>query len=423
MLVENQLVETTWSTSNKKWYVEKGYQFANIRDKLLVKVEDLMPSSCVKVNVKCDYCGRIYQAKYHDYNRSIKIIKKTCCSNSECKAKKIHDSKIERYKYDQYSNFLELCNKRGYKPISTINDYQGSTVYLEYECPYHGIKKTTIDNLKHHGCNECGNIIISQKFKKTEKDLIDEVEIKNGCKILNPNEYIDIKTKNLKIICGICGDMFTTSLAIFKNGTGKCLNCAKEDMVKNRRISKDKVKQIIESKNNNQILNLKEYTSVFRNNLMIKCGTCGEVYNISLANYRKNWFSGKCKKCHDISLGEKNIAKFLDEAGVVFTRQEHFNGDLHDIKPIPLDFYLPDYRTAIEFDGQGHYYPIWGEESFYRTILHDGMKNNYCKWNDIKLIRIPYWKGSIFKEILSKELNLPCSKSKKIKYIPNRKTA
>ena len=423
MLVENQLVETTWSTSNDQWYISKGYGFTKIRNKLLVKAEDLMPSSGVSVKVKCDYCGEIYQTKYCDYMKSIKIIPKACCSNHECKAHKIHDSKIERYKYEQYKIFVELCEQRGYKPISTVDDYNGAFSYLEYECKYHGIQKTTVSNLRYHGCNQCGNVIISKKLTKARQDLIDEVESKNGCQLLNPDEYIGTNNKNLKIICGICGDIFTTSLNIFKNGTGKCLNCAKEDMVKNTRISKDEVKRIIESKNNNQILNLNEYTSVARNNLIIKCGTCGSIYNMSLANYRKDWFSGKCRKCHDTSLGEKYIAMFLDEMDVCFTRQEHFDGDLRDIKPIPLDFYLPDYKTAIEFDGQGHYYPIWGEESFYRTILHDGMKNNYCKWNDIKLIRIPYWKGSKFKEILSKELNLTYKNSTKIKYIPNRKTA
>lgn len=423
MLVENQLVETTWSTSNDQWYISKGYNFTKIGDKLLVNVEDLMPSSGISVNVKCDYCGEIYQTKYCNYMRSIKIIPKTCCSNHECKAHKIHDSKIERYKYEQYNIFVELCKQRGYKPISTVDDYQGAFVYLEYECPYHGIQKTTVNNLRHHGCNKCGNMIISKKLKKSEEDLINEIQAKNGCKILNPDEYIDVNTRNLKIVCGICGDIFTTSLAIFKNGTGKCLDCAKEDMVKNTRISKDEVKRIIESKNNNQILNLKEYTSVARSNLIIKCGSCDNTYNMSLANYRKDWFSGRCRKCHDISLGEKYIAMFLDEAGISFTRQEHFNGDLRDIKPIPLDFYLHDYRIAIEFDGQGHYYPIWGEESFYRTILHDGMKNNYCRWNNIKLIRIPYWEGSKIKEILSKELNLSYKNSTKIKYIPNKKLA
>lgn len=41
------------------------------------------------------------------------------------------------------------------------------------------------------------------------------------------------------------------------------------------------------------------------------------------------------------------------------------------------------------------------------------MKNNYCRWNNIKLIRIPYYKGNNIEEILIKELHL----HKKIKYI------
>ena len=68
--------------------------------------------------------------------------------------------------------------------------------------------------------------------------------------------------------------------------------------------------------------------------------------------------------------------------------------------------------------------PIYGEERFKITKLHDAMKNQYCKWNNINLLRIPYWERDNIEKILIDYLNIDIqSKSTKIKYIPNRKTA
>lgn len=58
--------------------------------------------------------------------------------------------------------------------------------------------------------------------------------------------------------------------------------------------------------------------------------------------------------------------------------------------------------------------------------LHDAMKDWYCRWNNIELLRIPYWKSSDIEEILVDYLNLSPRVSVgaiKIKYISNKNTA
>jgi hypothetical protein len=47
-------------------------------------------------------------------------------------------------------------------------------------------------------------------------------------------------------------------------------------------------------------------------------------------------------------------------------------------------------NVAIEYDGQQHHVPVWGEEGFEKVKRNDKIKNQYCKKNGIKLIRIPY---------------------------------
>ena len=425
MLVENQLVKTTWSTSNYDWYISKGYQFTKYRGSLYVFAEDLMANSSVLVDVQCDYCGDIYKTQYCNYVRSIKNVQKSSCSNPLCRGQKIHDSKINKYKYDQYNSFVNLCKERGYNPISTIDDYNGAFSKLEYECPIHGIQETTVDNLRRHGCKQCGYTIISSKIKYSPNEVIDIVKQKGTSILLNLDEYVNCNERNLRFKCGDCGNLFTTSLLIFRAGTGKCLECAKEEMVKDKRTDTNIIKEMIESKNDNIWLNQNEYKTASKNNLLIRCGTCGNIFKMSYANYRKDWFSGKCRRCSEKSTGEKQIAQVLDRYKINYTRQEHFDGKLRDVKPIPLDFYLPDYNMAVEFDGILHYEPMYGEEKFKKTLLHDDMKNWYCKWNNIDLLRIPYWEGSHIEEILIEKFNIiPLvsieTKHHTIKYIPTK---
>jgi len=61
----------------------------------------------------------------------------------------------------------------------------------------------------------------------------------------------------------------------------------------------------------------------------------------------------------------------------------------------------------IEYDGIQHFKPIkyfGGEEKFKFQQKTDFIKNEYCKNNNIKLLRIPYWEFDNIKLILAKEL-------------------
>ena len=67
-------------------------------------------------------------------------------------------------------------------------------------------------------------------------------------------------------------------------------------------------------------------------------------------------------------------------------------------KSLPFDFYLPKYNCCIEVDGQQHYEAIsfekLNEEEKKEQLKHrqeyDNIKTQYCKDNNIKLIRIKY---------------------------------
>lgn len=425
MLVENQKVEVRWNGNNRKWYEGKGYKYTKHNDVFIVNANDLKPTSKTKVSVICDYCNEMYETFYRDYVKGLKMINKSCCCKKECRSKKSSDIQLFKYKNVQYNKFVNLCKTRGYIPISKIDDYKGSRSKLKYKCPKHGEKETTLSNFERNkaGCNECGNMLISMSNRESIEHYINILNEKD-ISILNPNEYVNMKTSNLKVVCKSCKKILINNMSNLLRWDGYCRNCSYDIISQKNMMPIEDVVSIISSKNNNILINPNDYTGANDPNLKIKCGSCGNIFVQSLSNYNRSNLTGKCPDCNVVSYGEYLISDFLWKNKIKYTRQEHFNGLCRDVNPMPFDFYLPDYNTCIEFDGQGHYQPRWSEDSFYKTVLHDGMKNNYCKWNDIKLIRIPYWKGNNIEDILIKELNLkPINKNIKIKYIPNRKIA
>jgi very-short-patch-repair endonuclease len=99
----------------------------------------------------------------------------------------------------------------------------------------------------------------------------------------------------------------------------------------------------------------------------------------------------KCKEAKE-SNGEKEVRLLLRKSRIKFEPQHRFD-DCRHINPLPFDFYIPKYNLCIEYDGRQHYEPIpyfGGEEAFEKNQLRDKIKNNYCKDNNIPLIRIRY---------------------------------
>lgn len=136
---------------------------------------------------------------------------------------------------------------------------------------------------------------------------------------------------------------------------------------------------------------------------------CGKHYKSTLDEVINNSRPRiRCKSCSNtISSGERAIIDWLKKNEIDFKYQYRFK-DCKNIRPLPFDFYLPKYNTCIEFDGAYHYkkQPHVTEEQFKEQCKRDKIKDNYCKNNGIKLIRIPYWTlyNKKYKNILKKNI-------------------
>lgn len=124
-----------------------------------------------------------------------------------------------------------------------------------------------------------------------------------------------------------------------------------------------------------------------RTKILIACPSHGNFKQTPSAHLRGQG----CPSCRE-SFGEKKIAKFLDNNNILFEREKKFEGCKNE-SHLRFDFYLPNMRTCIEFDGIQHFEPLTffgGVESFYKLQKKDKIKNNYCEDNYINLIRIRY---------------------------------
>lgn len=95
------------------------------------------------------------------------------------------------------------------------------------------------------------------------------------------------------------------------------------------------------------------------------------------------------------SSGEYLIGQILQKINISYQTQKVFQGCFNPeyTNYLRFDFYLPDYNCCIEYDGEQHFRPVehfGGKEKFQRQQQLDNIKNQYCKDNNIKLIRIPY---------------------------------
>lgn len=89
---------------------------------------------------------------------------------------------------------------------------------------------------------------------------------------------------------------------------------------------------------------------------------------------------------------EEQIIVILKHSKIKFQREKTFSDLKHGL--FRFDFYIPslnDRPIIIEVDGEQHFKPIYGRQSFLKGQEHDRRKNSYCLANNIPLYRIPYW--------------------------------
>lgn len=267
-------------------------------------------------------------------------------------------------------------NKYDYSKVNYIN--RNTKVIIT--CHIHGdFEQTPNGHQKGYGCYECGR----NKCKKTTEDFILEAKSIHG------DKYDYSKTKythafnDVIITCPMHGD-FKQRPNNHLNSCG-CKKCSLDDISKqfsdNKESFIEKAVKVHGDKYGYSLVNYIDSTT----NVKIICQKHGEFEQLP-----SNHLQGtRCPLC-TISKGEEKILNWLQENGIEFNPQHRFN-NCRDIRPLPFDFYLPDYNTCIEYQGRQHFESVdaWGgNDAFKDRQRKDQIKENYCKLKGIKLISI-----------------------------------
>ncbi len=140
-----------------------------------------------------------------------------------------------------------------------------------------------------------------------------------------------------------------------------------------------------------------------------KC-ECGNIKSIA-AEHLLSQDTKSCGQCSHMSYGALKIQQLLQENNLTFTKEQTFptckNPNTNRL--FRFDFYVEN-KYLIEYDGQQHFYnPVglkWTDDVEI-VQKRDQMKNQWCKENNMPLIRIPYTQ---FNDLTIEDLKLETTK-------------
>jgi hypothetical protein len=219
----------------------------------------------------------------------------------------------------------------------SLVQYVRSCDKVKIICKEHGIfHQSPNSHLAGHGCRKCQYASIAEKQKHSKETFIEKCKEKHGNDYdYNSVEYINNHTK-IKIFCRKCGKFFMQNAGAHSSGHG-CEKCGGSEK-----------------------LTTESFIQRARK-------VHGDKYDYSLVNYVENKIKIKiiCKKHNSIfeqqavphlqgsgcpiccfSHGERIIYNWLENHNIPFKHGHRFK-DCCNKKPLPFDFYLPDYNICI----------------------------------------------------------------------------
>lgn len=239
-------------------------------------------------------------------------------------------------------------------------------------------------------------------LRKDTEQFKEEVRARVGSAYIVVGDYKNAKT-HIGILHVTCGQTRPVVPDSFLRGS-RCLLCFGNPKKTTRQF-----KQEVYNKVKDEYSVLGEYSAKAAP-ILIRHNVCGETY----APRPDNFLSGnRCPFCAE-SRGERRVREYLTANSYALTPQHTFD-DCRDVDPLRFDFavHFRDYDVLIEYDGIQHSEPVdfagkgelWALEQFRNTQRRDRIKDDYCRANGIKLIRIRHDQFDDIEAILDRRLS------------------
>lgn len=322
-----------------------------------------------KLHLKCNADGYEWYITYYNYINNNRGCPK--CS----KHLKITQEEAE-------VNVLSTCNKKKYKLLEPFQ-YKNSQTKIHLKCDIDNYEwYSSYDNFINNGagCRKC---------YKTAKLTLDELNdgVLKRCKEINCSITKPVINKNnIYLRCNIDGYEWNCKYNSFVNNKTGCPKCGGV-----AKITQEYAENIVNKRCIKMNYSLIE-PFVFKTNktkIKLKCNNCGHFFSPTYNGFISA--ETGCKKCNQ-SKGEERITNFLNLKKIDFIQEYKFD-DCKYVRKLLFDFYLPEYKLLIEYDGEQHFQPqnCWGGEKEFQIIKkRDEIKNRFCTENQIDLLRIKY---------------------------------
>lgn len=289
--------------------------------------------------------------------------------------------------------------------VEVIEKYVNSKTKILCKCKIDGHEWYTTPSrlLEGKGCPICGNKTRSIRLGKLNSGLKTMHELfVNELFNINKNievigTYIGSMTK-IECKCKIDEHVWSSTPNNLLSGHG-CPLCARR---RNPKLQKKTHEQFIKELEdiNPNIEILSQYDGT-HSKIKCRCKKDDHTWYTTPHNLLTN--KNGCPKCK-ISKGEDKICLVLNSLCIEYIEQYRFE-NCRNKRPLPFDFYLPNYNMCIEYQGGQHYFSVdyfGGSSRFEEQQKKDDIKRDYCKTNNIKLIEIPYWEFDNIEDIIRK---------------------
>lgn len=267
-------------------------------------------------------------------------------------------------------------------------EYVGAHKKVCIICPIHGeFQQEPNMHLRGQGCPKC-----SGNYKWTTNEWIDEAIKKHGSRYdYSKVNYVNKKHK-VEIVCKIHGSFMELP---YEHLCGHgCSKCSK----KHNYTTEEWAYEANKVHNGRYDYSKTNYINS-KTKVCIICKEHGEF--LQLPTHHLNGVG--CPMCKNVWKLEEKIKLLCDKNDIKYNRQKRFDW----LGLQSLDFYLVDYKIAIECQGVQHFRPIrqfGGDLEFNKILERDQRKKILCDKHNVKLFYVNYNEDAEnkFNEILNK---------------------
>lgn len=331
----------------------------------------------IYVDVLCTDCNTVFNMKLYGL-----LFEKHKCDCPTCRQNKRHEDFINRVKQE--------CGDE-YIPLTKYNTCKDKILFKHNKKDCMNEFWMTPDTFFNGGsrCPICRHREGADKLFIPHEEFEKRIKLIHGDHITLLGKYSGYAGK-VKIRHEDCGREFDVLCGDLLQGKG-CRYCAGK-MLKTHEKFKEEMYELYED----------EYTVVgkYKNSktkIKIRHNLCGHEWEILPNSILKQRLCPNCCK----SYGEMQVENFLVYNNINYKTQTTFD-DCIDKDYLKFDFSIYDEKwnliCLIEYDGVGHYKPVCfggiskkeAEENFESQTRKDIIKNEFCKNNNINLLRISY---------------------------------